>query len=71
MLFSKKQVVKIEGMHCENCAKKVEGCLSTIPEVKKVKINLKKQEAVLTADQEIDLKKIKESLKETDFKVTE
>jgi copper chaperone CopZ len=71
MLFSKKQIVKIDGMHCEHCAKRVEECLSSIPEVKKVKVNLNKKEAAITASQEIDLKAIKESLKETDFKVIE
>jgi len=72
MLFNKnKQIVKIDGMHCEHCASRVEGCISSIPEVKKVKVNLNKKEAVITANEKIDLEKIKESLKETDFKVIE
>ena len=72
MLFNKnKQVVKIEGMHCEHCASKVEGCINSIPEVKKVKVNLAKQEAIITADENIDLAKIKDSLKETNFNVKE
>jgi len=72
MLFNKnKQIVKIEGMHCEHCASRVEGCISSIPGVKKVKVNLNKKEAAITANENIDLEKIKESLKETDFKVIE
>ena len=71
MLFNKKQIVKIDGMHCNHCASRVEKCISSIPEVKKVKVNLNKKEAQITADQNIDLELIKESLKETDFKVIE
>ena len=71
MLFNKKQIVKIDGMHCNHCASRVEECISSIPEVKKVKVNLNKKEAQITADQNIDLELIKESLKETDFKVIE
>ena len=71
MLFSKKQIVKIDGMHCDHCAKTVEGKISTIEGVKKVKVNLNKKEAAITADNNIDTKLIKEVLKETDFKVIE
>ena len=71
MLFNKKQIVKIDGMHCEHCAKTVEGKISTIEGVKKVKVNLNKKEAAITADNNIDTKLIKEVLKETDFKVIE
>ena len=71
MLFNKKQIVKIEGMHCDHCAKTVEEKISTIEGVKKVKVNLNKKEAAITADNNIDTKLIKEVLKETDFKVIE
>ena len=71
MLFSKKQIVKIDGMHCDHCAKTVERKISTIAGVKEVKVNLNKKEAAITADENIDIEKIKESLKETDFKVIE
>ena len=70
MLFKKnKQTFNIDGMHCEHCAKKVESCLSTIPEVKKVKVNLNKKEAVITSDQTITKEAISNALKDTDFKV--
>ena len=70
MLFKKnKQTFNIDGMHCEHCAKKVESCISTIPEVKKVKVNLNKKEAVITSDKEITKEAISAALKETDFKV--
>ena len=35
-----KKLVEIEGLHCENCAKKVEDALYGLPEVENVEVNL-------------------------------
>ena len=40
--MAEKKILTIEGMNCEHCAKRVEESLSTLPEVKSVKVNLKK-----------------------------
>jgi copper chaperone CopZ len=47
---TKKEVRKIEisGMHCDNCASKVEKALSAIRGVEKVSVNRKKGEALVT-----------------------
>ena len=42
-------VIKIEGMSCEHCAKKVSQNLLTIKGVKKVKVNLKEKEAIISS----------------------
>ncbi len=66
-----KKTIKIEGMHCEHCAKKVENALSELANVKKAKVNLKKQEASLVLEKEIDNKVITEAIENLDFKVTD
>ena len=49
-----KKVIYIEGMHCQNCEKRVYNTLSNLDSVKKVKINLKKKEAIIETDETID-----------------
>ena len=66
-----KKTIKIEGMHCEHCAKKVETALSNLDNVKKVKVNLSKKQADMTLEKEIDDKLIKDAIAELDFKVTD
>ena len=66
-----KKTIKIEGMHCEHCAKKVENALSELDNVKKAKVNLKKQEASLVLEKEIDNKVLTEAIENLDFKVTD
>ncbi len=66
-----KKTIKIEGMHCEHCAKKVETALSNLDNVKKVKVNLAKKQADMTLEKEIDDKLIKDAISELDFKVTD
>ena len=73
-MFGKNQIkktIKIEGMHCEHCAKKVENALSELDNVKKAKVNLKKQEASIVLEKEIDNKVITEAIENIDFKVTD
>ena len=45
-----KQIVNIEGMMCEHCAKHVEQALSAVENVEKVKVELKKKRAVVKGD---------------------
>lgn len=70
-MFNKsiKKVITIEGMHCEHCAKKVEGALKSITGVNKVKVNLLKKEAIIFSKIEIDNQTIQDSFKNLDFKI--
>ncbi len=56
----KKYVIKIEGMHCEHCAKKVEEELKEF----QCRVNLKKKEALIQGDsiKEVDIQKRVNSL---------
>ncbi|NLL42460.1 MAG: heavy metal transporter [Firmicutes bacterium] len=44
-----KKVVKINGMTCEHCQKRVQNALDALPGIK-AKVNHKKGEAVISAD---------------------
>ena len=49
-----KKLVEIEGMPCENCAKKVEEALYGLPEVENVEVNLSDKNAKVTLNEEVD-----------------
>lgn len=52
--MSKKINLSVEGMSCGHCVKKVEEILSKVEAVKKVKVNLKKNEALVTAEETVN-----------------
>jgi copper chaperone CopZ len=64
-----KKVLSVSGMSCSHCAAHVEESLLKVPGVKKVKVNLKKGEAVVVIQQPIADEVFINSLKETDYKV--
>ena len=49
-----KKLVEIEGLHCENCAKKVEDALYGLPEVENVEVNLSDKNAEVILNEEVD-----------------
>ena len=67
----KKAIVKIEGMMCEHCAKKVVDTISSIDNVSKVKVNLKEKEAIVSYKESLDTDLIIKKVSELDYKVTE
>ena len=64
-----KQVVNIEGMKCEHCAKTVEEKIGKIEGVSKVKVDLKKKCAIITSSSLIKKEEVEASLEDTNFKV--
>ena len=69
-MFSKKikTIVKIEGMSCEHCANKVKNTLMNIDDVKGVKVNLSKKEAIISSDNKLDKDLIKKLIEDLDYK---
>ena len=49
-----KKLIEIEGLHCENCAKKVKNALFGLPEVEDVEVNLSDKNAKVTLNEEVD-----------------
>ena len=69
-MFSKKikTIVKIEGMSCEHCANKVKNALMNIDDVKGVKVNLSKKEAIISSNNKLDKDLIKKIIEDLDYK---
>lgn len=72
-MFNKKNklIVKIEGMKCKHCAKKVEDSLNNLEGVNKVKVNLHSNEAIIISDNVIDKNLIIDTIENLDYKVIE
>lgn len=65
------KIIKIEGMHCEHCAKKVENTLEKVAGVSKVTINLKKKEAVVSMNQPVSNNQIRKEIENLEYQVLE
>mgnify|MGYP000260240829 CR=1 FL=1 len=63
------KTIKIEGMSCMHCVKKVEQALKSIAEIKSVKVDLKVAKIILK--KEIENSIIEEAVQEAGFKVVE
>ncbi|MBN1191949.1 MAG: heavy metal translocating P-type ATPase [Dehalococcoidales bacterium] len=63
----KKEIV-INGMHCENCQKKVEEALNSIHGVK-ARVDLKKKTATVTLEADIDEQTFKKAISDAGFEV--
>ena len=64
-------IIKIEGMRCGGCSKRVENALSALKEVKNVKVSLEEKQAIVILKKEIDPNVIKETIDNLGFNVTE
>lgn len=66
-----KMTIKIDGMGCAHCAKKVEETLLNIENVKSAKVNLKEKKATITTNGVVDKMKIREKIENLDYIVKE
>ena len=69
MFNKEKTIIKIEGMKCQHCASKVLNTLEHIEGVKKVKINLDKQEAIIKSKEKLDINILKKAITDLDYEV--
>jgi copper ion binding protein len=65
-----KTKLTIAGMHCEHCVKAVEGALSALSGVKKVKVNLKKGLGEVEHAESVPLDAMKAAVVEAGFTAT-
>lgn len=72
-MFGKKdkKILRIEGMSCNHCSKRVEDSLLSLKGIKKVKVNLENKEAIITLEHLIDDVQIKEKIEDLGFKLLE
>ena len=61
--------IKIKGMHCEGCEKRIENALGDIKGVKNVEADYKSGTAVVETKSKIDNKKIEDTIEDLGFKV--
>ena len=62
-----KKVLKVSGMHCEHCAKKVSDAIVKVDDKYKVKVDLKCGEVTITSKNTIDIDNVKENVNQTGF----
>ena len=64
----KTKVFKIDGLHCENCTNRVKRAINRIDGVS-AKLNLRKKEALVKYDREVDDAEIIKAIEALDYKV--
>lgn len=64
----KKLYVKIDGMSCSHCAKKIENSLKEVDGVLKVSANLDKKEVIITSKFEIDTNLLCKKIEDLGYK---
>lgn len=64
-----KVILKIEGMHCNNCCQRIANVLKKIDGVEDVNVSLEKKEAVIETNKDISKELFKEKIENLDFKV--
>lgn len=66
----KKIVIRVSGMVCGGCEKRVENALKTIEGISKVDANHKKGIVTIGSKEEIDIKIIEGKIQDLGFEVT-
>lgn len=70
-MFGKKLVMKIEGMSCKHCTKRVEDALKNVEGVIGVSVNLKNKEAVVKYKDQVNVDDLKKAVLDLDYQVGE
>ncbi|OPZ37468.1 MAG: Copper-transporting P-type ATPase [Tenericutes bacterium ADurb.BinA155] len=65
--MAQKQVVSIEGMMCEGCARRVTAALKALPGVKDVKVSLSDKDAVLKVNAPLDEATYKKAIEDAGY----
>lgn len=68
-MFGKKNkiIIKVDGMHCEHCAKKVNDAILKIDKNVKVKVDLSCGEVTIISKDNVDIESVKKNVNETGF----
>ena len=66
----KTKVFKVEGMHCESCVNRVKRAINRIDGVS-AKVNLRKKEAVVSYDREVDDSSFTKDIEALGYKIIE
>ena len=67
--MGKDMVLKISGMHCEHCVAAVKQALENLPEIAKADVNLKKAEARIRLNGDLNEEKTRQAIQEAGFEL--
>jgi len=65
-----KKLINITGMHCENCAKRIQNKLNEL-EGLKAEVSFKDKKALLKSNKTIDLNRVKQVVNELGYEVND
>ena len=65
--MTNKLILTIEGMSCNHCVSTVKEALSKADNVKKVKVRLRKKEAMVESDQELNAEPLIKAVEEAGY----
>jgi len=67
-----KTVLNVPGISCGHCEKAIKGAVNGIPEVKKVKVDIKKKTVFLEYDNDkISIDKIKNAIEDAGYEIAD
>ncbi len=61
----------VSGMHCKHCANSISDALLKVNGVKKVKVNLSKQEVKIISKEKLDAELLKEVITDLGYEIIE
>ena len=64
-------IIKVKGMKCDHCKKRVEESLLKVEGIKKVKIDLKTGNVQITSKEDIPFSQLKTIIEETGYEIEE
>ena len=64
-------IIKVKGMKCDHCKKRVEESLLKVEGIKKVKIDLKTGKVQITSKEVIPFSQLKTIIEETGYEIEE
>lgn len=68
MMFSKKIVIKVDGMNCEHCAQTVINGLKEIKSIKSVKVSLKNKKVTIRHKNILNISDIENKINSLGYK---
>ena len=66
----KKKIIGIDGMHCIACAQKIDKALESLSDVNLVRVDLKKNCAVVFYDNDVDSLLLQKTIEDLGYTVT-
>lgn len=64
-------IIKVKGIKCDHCKKRVEESLLKVEGIKKVKIDLKTGKVQITSKEDIPFSQLKTIIEETGYEIEE